>query len=61
MLKHTYSFLRNPLGYIANFTATMFASFGWDRIGWVDSILASSCERLCSHDGIQNDWHPLFK
>ena len=59
-MRHIVSFTRSPLGYIANFVATVI-SYVEMRVMLPDALVAWSCracEFYCINDGIQDD--PLF-
>lgn len=55
-MRHIASFLRSPLGYIANFIATVTVYTGAPE--WADRMIGAACETLCLRDGVQDD--PLF-
>lgn len=63
-MKHLLSFVRCPLGYVANLLATLFVYLervpGLRRasIAISDYVLAPVCEALCLRDGVQDE--PLF-
>ena len=60
MRRHLLSFLRSPIGYMANFVGTATAAFGLDRWSWLESLCCWLCNNFCLNDGIQDDWHPLL-
>lgn len=50
------SFVRAPIGYLANFVATCTQYTG--SPAWLDRGLSAACENFCVRDGVQDD--PLF-
>jgi len=55
-MRHLISFLRSPVGYIANLLATLTVYTG--SPAWIDRPLCKLCDTFCVPDGVQND--PLF-
>ena len=61
MLRHIHSFVRAPLGYIANFVASAtyrIPGINHPCMAWIDYPICWACETFCINDGIQDD--PLF-
>lgn len=58
MKSHLISFLRSPLGYVANLVASFLAVYcpTFDRIRWVQDVTTWACEMFCRpDDSIQSD------
>lgn len=55
-MRHLVSFLRSPVGYIANLLATITSYTGLPAM--LDKALCKLCDAFCVPDGVQND--PLF-
>lgn len=53
MKRHILSFVKSPLGYVANFVATASCYLPVPAI--VERAIAASCETLCLRDGVQDD------
>lgn len=59
MKKHLISFLKSPIGYIANFIATLTQYVPeWVNCWFFDWWIIPVCEICCLKDGIQDD--PMF-
>lgn len=56
MAKHLLSFLRSPIGYIANLLATLTLYIPVPDL--LDRWVCQMCETFCIADGVQDD--PLF-
>ena len=64
MRKHIVSFIRGPIGYTANFIASVLVLgerlpiIGRGFILFSDYCMAPLCEAVCLRDGVQDS--PLF-
>lgn len=61
MLRHIRSFIRAPLGYVANLVASItyrIPGINHPMLHWVDYPICWACDTFCINDGIQDD--PLF-
>ena len=55
MKRHLLSFLRSPLGYLANFVATVTAHCGPTVEDFTARPIIWACETFCVPDGVQDD------